>query len=82
VVVTDAAKKLLEDALALPDDARRRIAELLLDSLSTDGTAESEAAWVAEAVRRANELERGEVEALDGESVLEDLKSKFQSAAP
>lgn len=80
VVVTAAAKKILEDALALPDDERRRIAELLLDSIS-DSTEEIEAAWVAEAVRRADELERGEVEALDGESVLEGLKVKFQSAA-
>ena len=81
VVVTAAAKKILEDALALPDDERRRIAELLLDSISTDSTEEIEAAWVTEAVRRADELERGEVEALDGESVLEGLKAKFQSAA-
>ena len=79
--MTAAAKKILEDALALPDDERRRIAELLLDSISTDSTEEIEAAWVAEAVRRADELERAEVEALDGESVLEDLKAKFQSAA-
>ena len=79
--MTAAAKKILEDALALPDDERRRIAEVLLDSISTDSTEEIEAAWVAEAVRRADELERGEVEALDGESVLKDLKAKFQSAA-
>jgi len=59
---------------------RRRIAELLLDSVSTDTAEEIETAWVAEAVRRANELERGQAEALDGESVLRDLKAKFQSA--
>ena len=78
--MTATAKKILDDALALPDDERRRIAELLLDSISTDTTEEIEAAWVSEAVRRADELERGEVEALDGESVLEDLKAKFPSA--
>ena len=79
--MTAGAKKILEDALALPDDDRRRIAELLLDSVSTDGADDIEAAWVAEAVRRANELERGETEALDGESTLRDLRAKFQSAA-
>ena len=79
--MTAAAEKILEDALSLPDDERRRIAELLLDSVSTDSTEEIEAAWVVEAVRRAEQLERGEVEALDGESVLEDLKAKFTSAA-
>ena len=79
--MTAEAKKILEDALLLPDDERRRIAELLLDSISTDSAEEIEAAWVAEAVRRAEQLERGEVAALDGESVLADLKAKFQSAA-
>ena len=80
--MTAAARKILEDALALPDDERRRIAELLLDSISTDTTEAVEAAWVAEAVRRADESERGEVEALDGESALKDLKAKLRSAAP
>jgi hypothetical protein len=78
--VTAEAKKILEDALSLPDDERRRIAELLLDSISTESPEEIEAAWVAEAVRRGDQLERGEVEALDGESVLADLKARFQSA--
>lgn len=79
--MTAEAKRILEDALSLPDDERRRIAELLLDSVSPDSTEEIEAAWVAEAVRRAEQLERGEVEALDGESVLAELKAKFKSAA-
>ena len=80
--MTAEAKKILEDALSLPDDERRRIAELLLDSISTESAEEIEAAWVAEAVRRAEQLERGEVAALDGQSVLADLKAKFQSTTP
>lgn len=78
--MTAAAEKILEDALALPEHERRRVTELLLDSISTETTEDIEAAWVAEAVRRANELERGDVEALDGQAVLTDLKAKFQSA--
>lgn len=65
VIVTVGAKKILEDALALPNDERRRIAELLFDSISTESTERIEAAWVEEAVRRADPLERREVEALD-----------------
>jgi putative addiction module component (TIGR02574 family) len=75
-----AAEKILGDALSLPEDERRRIAELLLDSIATESPEEIEAAWVAEAVRRADQLERGEAEALDGASVLEALKAKLQSA--
>jgi putative addiction module component (TIGR02574 family) len=76
--VTTAAKKVLEDALSLPDDERRRVAEFLLDSVSSEAPEEIAAAWAAEAVRRAEELERGVVEALDGESVLADLKTRFR----
>jgi hypothetical protein len=75
-----AAEKILGDALSLPEDERRRIAEVLLDSVSTDSPAEIEAAWVSEAVRRAEELERGEAQALDGRAVLDALKAKLQSA--
>lgn len=79
--MTDAAEKILQDALALPDEERRRVAELLLDSVATDTTEEIEAAWVSEAVRRAGELERGEVEALDAETVLTELRAKFGSSS-
>ncbi len=75
------AKKVLDEALALPEEDRRRVAKALLESVPTETPEEIEAAWVAEAVRRAGELERGEVEALDGETVLNDLKARFQSAA-
>ncbi|MEM7155632.1 MAG: addiction module protein [Myxococcota bacterium] len=77
--MTAVAEKILRGALALPGNERRRIAELLFDSISEDSVDELESAWVAEAVRRADELERGEAEALDGESVLNDLKARFQS---
>lgn len=78
--VTAAAKNILEHALALPNDERRHIAELLFDSIDADSPEEIEAAWVAEAVRRAEQLERREAEALDGESVVTVLRAKFQSA--
>lgn len=74
--VTRTGKKVLEGALALPEDDRIRIAELLFDSISTGTTEEIEAAWVAKAVQRTDELERGKAEALDGSSILEDLRAK------
>lgn len=80
-LVTAAARKLLEEALSLPDDERRRIAELLLDSVGTEPAEAIETAWLAEAVRRAEALEEGRVEALDGEAFLDALKAKLQSTA-
>lgn len=78
--MTATANRILEDALSLPDADRRRIAELLLDSVSSETTAEIQAAWVAQAVRRAEELERGEAVALDGKPILDALKAQLQSA--
>lgn len=77
--MTAVAEKILRGALALPGNERRRIAELLFDSVSDDSVDELEAAWATEAVRRADELEQGEAEALDGASVLEELKARFES---
>ena len=73
-----ATRRVLQEALALPDDERRRVAELLLDSLSAENRETIEAAWAAEAVRRADELELGQAEAIDGRAALEQLKAQFR----
>jgi len=75
--VTVAAKKLLDDVLALPDDDRRRIAEAILDSMPPETSAEIERAWLEEAQRRAGRLERGEVEARDGDQVMAEFEAKL-----
>ncbi len=71
--------ELYESAMALPDEQRRELAEALLDSLPARETLEIEAAWVAEASRRAGELERGEVEALDAEAALAAIRAHLSS---
>jgi putative addiction module component (TIGR02574 family) len=79
--VTAAASKILADALALSDEERRRLAELLLDSVMREGTESIDAAWAAEAARRADDAEQGEGAVLDGPTALADLKSKYERAA-
>jgi Putative addiction module component len=76
--VTSAAKKVLDEALALPDDERRRVAEALLDAMPPETADEIEQAWLDEARRRAGRLERGEVEAKDGEVALAALEEKLR----
>jgi hypothetical protein len=76
--VTSAARKVLDDALALPDDERRRVAEALLDAMPPETADEIEQAWREEARRRADQLERGEVRASDGESTLAALEAKLR----
>jgi hypothetical protein len=62
----------LEDhVLKLDLEARAALAEKLLRSLDDLTEAENEKLWLAEAQRRQQQLLRGEVQARDGEAVLQ-----------
>jgi hypothetical protein len=76
--VTAAAKNVLDQALALPEDERRRVTEALLDAMPPEVVDELEAAWIEEARRRSGRLERGEIQSRDGEEALRDLEAKLQ----
>ena len=59
--VTDAARKLLDEALRLPEDERAKLASELLASLDGEPDAGWEEAWLAEVDRRVEAAEqRGE----------------------
>jgi len=77
-LVTDAAKKLLEEALKLPPDERALLGAEILDSVHDEPPEEVEAAWRDEIKRRIAEIESGQVELLDGEAVLRELRAKYQ----
>jgi putative addiction module component (TIGR02574 family) len=53
--------EIMQDALALPEEARAALAGSLLDSLDTEGDADVEAAWLAEIQRRSGDLNAGTV---------------------
>lgn len=75
--VTAQARKILEQALSLPEDDRQRLAEALLDSIPAEVAEELEKAWNAEALRRAEAFERGGVQAVDGDKAMSELRAKF-----
>lgn len=77
--MTSTAKKILEDALALPEADRLHVAELLMDSLSPEPKAEIEREWTEEAIWRANEAERGDVPSLNGNQVIADLEAELRN---
>lgn len=58
--VTSTAKKILDEALSLPDDERRMVAEVLMDSLVAQE--DVDAAWREAILRRVEQVRRGEVE--------------------
>ena len=73
--MTSTAKKILDEALSLPEDDRRRLGEALLDSVPRGGSEDTQQAWVDEARRRAERVERGEGELLDLDEALTDLRA-------
>jgi hypothetical protein len=73
------AKKILDDALGLPEEDRVRVAERLLDSIPQQTAEEIERAWNEAAVRRAEALARGEIATLDGEAAIAQLENKLRS---
>jgi putative addiction module component (TIGR02574 family) len=61
--MSPSAKRVLEDALALPEDARTDLVEALIESLEApaESPAEVEAAWTDEIARRLKDVETGAV---------------------
>ena len=69
------SKTLQQAALSLPAEERAALAEKLLSSLDEPSEAELERTWLAEAARRASELDRGEVQPISAD----DVRRKAQS---
>jgi putative addiction module component (TIGR02574 family) len=60
--VTSTAKKILDEALALPQAERRLLAEALLESATEESEHEIDPAWRDEVLRRIDQVRRGDVE--------------------
>ena len=70
--MTAGAKKVLQDALALPSDERVLVAEELFDSVDVDEAHEElDAAWRSEILRRVEQVRSGEVEPVSWEAARE-----------
>ena len=68
--MNDQVADLTQRGLALPEDDRARLAEVLLASLGAEPASEVEAAWDQEIRRRLAAYDRGEVKAIDAEEVF------------
>jgi putative addiction module component (TIGR02574 family) len=66
--VTAAAKKLLEDALALPEQERAALIDALADSLVGEED-DLSPEWKVEIARRIEAVERGESHLIPGDEV-------------
>ena len=70
------AKKILEDAMHLEPSTRALIAETLLESLDFEEDFEISPAWRDEIQRRCEQIDRGEAELVDSDTVMTELRKK------
>ena len=72
-------EEILNAALSLAPELRAALADHLLTSLDGPDQKAIDAAWAEEAERRMRELDEGTVEAIDGELVMERLRSRYKT---
>lgn len=66
---------ILHEALALPIEERARLAEQLLSSLDSLPESEIEQLWFQEAARRATEMDKGVVQRIPADVVLQEARA-------
>ena len=71
--------RIVQQALSLPPEDRAFVADQLEQSLEDDAVESPEiaAAWAEEVARRLASYDRGEVEAVDAETALENMRRLF-----
>jgi putative addiction module component (TIGR02574 family) len=72
------AKKILDEVLLLPADARASLVEQLLASLNLPTQPEIDCLWAQEAERRIDQLDKGTVQPIPGEKVFSDIRKKYR----
>ena len=68
------SKQILQQALALPLEERAELIDRLLATLETPPDPALDQLWANEAHDRLDAYDRGEIEAVDAEEVLNELK--------
>lgn len=71
-----AAKKVLDQALALPEDERAEVASQLLASLDGDADPDWRSSWDAELERRVGEIDGDEVTTSTWDEVRAELQAR------
>lgn len=67
-------EQITEAALSLPNDARAQLADRLAESLDPAQDAEIKKLWIAEALRRRDEVRSGSVKTISARLALEQVR--------
>ncbi len=76
--MTPATNKLEEKLLSLPCEERIYLVEKLLKSLNSPSREDVDKAWAAEAEKRIDELETGEVDGIPAEQVFREIRKRLK----
>jgi len=72
------AKKVLDEALQLPADARVNLVEELLTSLNLPTQPEIDQLWAEEAEKRIAQIGKGEIKLVPGRKVFSNIRKKYR----
>lgn len=68
-------ERLAEQAMELPTESRAGLADLLVESLDAGEIGRIERLWIAEAMRRRDEVRAGRVKTIPGEEARRRVRS-------
>jgi hypothetical protein len=63
-------EQIAEQAMSLPGESRAELADLLVQSLEAAELGQIDRLWIAEAIRRRDEVRSGKVKAIPGDQAL------------
>ena len=72
------AKKVFDEALSLPAEARVSLVEKLLTSLNLPTQPEINRLWAEEAERRIAQIDKGGVKLVPGKKVFSNIRKKYR----
>ena len=72
------AKRVLDEVLQLPADARVNLVEQLLTSLNLPTQPEIDQLWADEAEKRIAQIDKGEVQLVPGRKVFSNIRKKYR----
>jgi putative addiction module component (TIGR02574 family) len=76
--MSNAHKKMEDEALKLSARSRARLAERLIASLENDAEPEAESEWLAELERRSSELTSGKVKGIPANKVFKKARTELR----
>ena len=72
------AKKVFDEALSLPAEARVSLVERLLTSLNLPTQPEIDRLWAEEAEKRIAQIDKGEIKLIPGKKVFSNIRKKYR----